>query len=314
MLKIARKIVHILGYRRADRDLVDEMEFHRALTQQHLEESGVPPLDAACASRRALGNTTLAREDARAVWIWPWLESLWQDIVYALRSLRREPAFTLVALVALGGAIGLNTSLFTTFSAFMWRPWPVTDPDRIVTLVDQNTRATVSLAERDHFARYSRTLSGFIATRCLDGLSEGCTLKLDDADVSVDFVTPNYFQVLGIGMSRGAGFSDQVKSAAAEPIAVLSDRAWRARFGADPEIVGRRITLDDVHFTVVGVAAPGFNGTSIDRKELWAPIGAMRSWAADRTGSPTRPRSSRETECGLRCVCRAHPKAERTML
>ena len=275
MLKIARKIIHIVGYRRADRDLVDELEFHRALTQQHLEGSGVPPLDAACASRRALGNTTLAREDARAVWIWPWLESIWQDIVYALRSLRREPAFTLVALVALGGAIGLNTSLFTTFSAFMWRPWPVKDPDRIVTLVDQNTRATFSLAERDHFARYSRTLSGFIATRCLDGLSEGCTLKLDDGDVSVDFVTPNYFQVLGIGMSRGAGFSDQVKSAAAEPIAILSDRAWRARFGSAPDIVGRSISLDDIRFTIVGVAAPGFNGTTLDRKDLWIPIVAM---------------------------------------
>lgn len=312
MLKIARKIVHILGYRRADRDLVDEMEFHRALTQQHLEESGVPPLDAACASRRALGNTTLAREDARAVWIWPWLESLWQDVVYALRSLRREPAFTLVALVALGGAIGLNTSLFTTINAFLWRPWPVRDVGRVVTLIDQNGRASFTLAERDYFARNSKTLSALIATRCLDGLSEGCMLKLDDEDIRVDFVTPNYFRVLGIGMARGAGFPED--SAPAEPIAILSDRAWRARFGADPEIVGRRITLDDVHFTVVGVAAPGFNGTSIDRKELWAPIGAMRSWAADRTGSPTRPRSSRETECGLRCVCRAHPKAERTML
>jgi predicted permease len=273
MVRLARRLVHLLHRRRLDADLAAELEFHRSLRQQQLEESGLSHHEAGDASRRALGNTTLAREDARAVWIWPWLESSWQDIVYALRSLRREPAFTVVALVALGGAIGLNTSLFTTFSAFMWRSWPVKDPDRMVTLVDQNTRATFSLAERDHFARYSRTVSGFIATRCLDGLSEGCTLKLDDADVSVDFVTPNYFEVLGIGMSRGAGFADHMNSA--EPIAIISDRAWRARFGSAPDIVGRSISLDDISFTIVGVAAPGFKGTTLDRKDLWIPIAAM---------------------------------------
>jgi predicted permease len=275
MLKLIRRLRYFLRQGPAEAELREEMELHRALKQEHLEASGALSHEAALASRCALGNTTLAREDARAVWIWPWFESIWQDVVYALRSLRREPAFTLVALVALGGAIGLNTSLFTTFNAFMWRSWPVRDPHRIVTLVDQNTRATFSLAERDHFARYSRTLSGFIATRCLDGLSEGCSLKLDDADVSVDFVTPNYFNVLGIGMSRGAGFTDHMNAAAAEPIAIISDRAWRARFGSAPDIVGRAIALDDIRFTIVGVAAPGFKGTTLDQKDLWIPIAAM---------------------------------------
>src|SRR5262245_55413511 len=177
--------------------------------------------DSASASRRALGNVALAREDARGVWIFPWLESVWQDVGYAVRGLRREPGFTLVAVLALGGAIGLNTSLFTTLNAFLWRPWPVKDPDRIVTLVDQDGRATFSLAEREHFARYSKTLSGLIATRCLDGLSEGCLLTLDDRAVSVDFVTPNYFRMLGIGMARGAGFPEE--SAGADAIAILSD-------------------------------------------------------------------------------------------
>src|SRR6185436_4220860 len=177
------------------------------------------------------------------------------------------------AIVALGSAIGLNTSLFTTLNAFLWQPWPVKDAGRVVTLIDENGRATFTLAERDHFAAYGRTVSGVIATRCLDGLSEGCRLKLEDENVSVDFVTPNYFQVLGIGMARGAGFSADLKPDT--PVAVLSDRAWRVRFGGESSIVGRQITLDDVRFTVVGVAAPGFNGTSLDRKDLWIPIGAM---------------------------------------
>ena len=273
MFKFLRRLRYLVRLQNAEADLREELEFHQAERQRQLERQGVSADEAAQDSRRALGNVTLAREDSRAIWLWPRLESVWQDVVYAIRGLRREPGFTLVAAVALGSAIGLNTSLFTTLNAFLWRPWPVKEPARVVTLIDENGRASFTLAERDHFATYSRTLSGVIATRCLDGLSEGCRLKLDDEGVSVDFVTPNYFQVLGIGMSRGAGFLPDLKPG--DPVAVLSDRAWRVRFGADSSIIGRQIALDDVRFTIVGVAAAGFNGTSIDRKDLWIPIDAM---------------------------------------
>ncbi len=273
MSRFIRRLRYLLRSHDAEAELREELEFHRAERQRQLERQGVPAAEAAKDSRRALGNTTLACEDSRAIWLWPWLESVWQDAVYAVRGLRREPGFTLIAVIALGSAIGLNTSLYTTLNAFLWRPWPVQDPGRVVTLIDENGRATFTLAERDHFATYGRTVSGVIATRCLDGLSEGCLLKLADENISVDFVTPNYFQVLGIGMSRGAGFSSDLKPG--DPVAVLSDRAWRVRFGADSSIVGRQITLDDVGFTIVGVAAAGFNGTSLDRKDLWIPISAM---------------------------------------
>jgi hypothetical protein len=269
VLKFLRRFRYLLHSTRHQSELQEELEFHRLERQRQLIERGMSASDAAHASRHALGNVTLAREDARGVWISPWFESVWQDLSYAVRGLRREPGFTFVAVLALGAAIGLNTSLFTTLNAFLWRPWPVKDPQRIVTLIDQNGRATFSLAERDYFAHYSHTVSGFIATRCLDGLSEGCLLKLDDADVRVDFVTPNYFQVLGIGMARDAGFSES--SSAGDAVAILSDRAWRVRFGGDPDAVGSQIMLDDVAFTIVGVTAPGFNGTSLDQKELWIP-------------------------------------------
>src|SRR5947209_7329808 len=80
------------------------------------------------AAARALGNLTLARENSRAVWLLPWIESLWQDLAYGVRGLRRQPGFTLVAVAALAVAIGLNASLFTVFNAIALRPWPVKDP------------------------------------------------------------------------------------------------------------------------------------------------------------------------------------------
>src|SRR5712691_3267003 len=122
MTRFLRRLRYWLHPGKMDAELAEEMEFHHAM------------LAASGRVGAAMGNTTLAREDARGVWIWPWLESLWQDAVYAVRTMRREPGFTITALLALGSAIGLNTSLFTIFNAVALRPWPVHDPSRVVTV------------------------------------------------------------------------------------------------------------------------------------------------------------------------------------
>ena len=109
----------------------------RRLKQQELERDGLSAGDARAAARREMGNITRAREDSRSVWIASWLESVWQDIVYALRSLRRQPSFTLAALAALILGIGINSSAFTFFNAIGLRPWPVHDPSRVVRIYDR---------------------------------------------------------------------------------------------------------------------------------------------------------------------------------
>src|SRR5947207_1805076 len=116
MTKLLRRLLFWLHHGKMDAELAEEMEFHRAM----LADRG--------RADTAMGNTTLAREDARGVWIWPWLESLRQDAVYGVRTMRREPGFTITALLALGSAIGLNTSLFTIFNGVALRPWPIHDP------------------------------------------------------------------------------------------------------------------------------------------------------------------------------------------
>src|SRR6516162_2088164 len=93
-MKLLRRIRYFLQQRRMERELAEELEFHRSLS-----------------GAAAMGNMTLAREDARAVWIWPWLQSVWQDLCYGIRGLLRQPGFTMPALFALGSAIGINASL-----------------------------------------------------------------------------------------------------------------------------------------------------------------------------------------------------------
>src|SRR6185369_2093533 len=125
-MNILRRIRYWLHHRQSERDLAEEIEFHRSLADNPSE----------------MGNITQSREDARAVWIWPWLQSVWQDVAYAQRSLRNQPGFTLIALLTLGMGIGLNASLFTVFNSVALRTWPVKDPARVVRVFTRSQRPT----------------------------------------------------------------------------------------------------------------------------------------------------------------------------
>ena len=276
MAKLFRRLRYLLRQGRMERELAREIEHHRELTRLRLEREGRPAQGAVDRSARILGNVSLAREDARAVWLAPWLEGTWQDLQYAMRSARREPAFAALVMLTLGITIGLNASVFTAFNGILVRPWPVRDPGSVVTIADAATRSDFSLVEYRYLAEHARSFSGLIATRCIDGISEGCEIDLEGAPGRVQLVTGNYFDVLGVGIERGRGLhvSDD-RPDAPEAVAVISYAAWQVRFGADPAIVGRRIRLDEIPFTVVGVAAATFTGTAVDRKDIWVPMSAV---------------------------------------
>ena len=154
-MKLLRRLQYLLRHRQMESDLEEEIAFHRQMQ----------------ADPKALGNVTRAREEARAVWLWPWLESLGRNVAYAVRNLRRSPGFTLVALLTLGTAIGLNTSFFTVFNAVALRPWPVEDPARIVKIFAFDARQQgpgaegIGIAEYRYFQAHSRSFTGFGVTR-----------------------------------------------------------------------------------------------------------------------------------------------------
>jgi predicted permease len=243
-----------------DAELAEEMEFHRAM----LSDEG---------RTAAMGNRTLARENARGVWIWPWLESLWQDAVYAVRTMRRQPGFTLTALAALGSAIGVNTSLFTIFNAVALRPWPVADPSRIVTIsrLMREGGGDFGIAEYRYLAQNSKSFTGMIAMR------NGERVKMADRTLQLTYVSGNYFAVLGVQVERGRGFLEQ-EDVTGAPVAVaaISHDLWENRLGGDPQIVGRTIRLDDIPFTVVGVTPEDFTGTNPLRNDVWIPLPARK--------------------------------------
>jgi predicted permease len=238
------------------------MDFHRAMS----EEPGG-------AGRRSMGNLTLAAEEARGVWIWPWIESFWQDLAYAIRGMRRQPGFTLVALLTLGSTIGINTSLFTAFNAIAMRPLPVKEPARVVNIfrVSGGNTSGFSIAQFRYLAEHSKSFGGIVAT------SFGDAAAAEGHKVNSYYVSGNYFRALGVPMQLGRGFIDEEDVAGKpEPVVVIAYSVWQDWFGADPQLVGKQIRFAGVPFTVVGVASQDFRGTVGGPTDAWFPLAAKQ--------------------------------------
>jgi len=258
-----------------ERDLDDEIaQYIEIATHEHIR-AGLSPEAARRAARVEFGGVEAAKEDIRS---WGWesvVESLIRDLGYAWRVLRGSPSYAIVAITTLGIGIGLTTSVVTASHAVLDQRWPVADPTRVVTIVGRRGPG-LSPAEARYVAAHSTTLSGLVIVRCLAGANDECQLGLEDGPVRADFVSGNYFTALGVGMELGRGLSsDDDELTAPRAVVVLSDAAWRSRYGADSTIIGRRVRIDDVPFTVVGVAKSGFAGTRMEREDVWLPLSAM---------------------------------------
>jgi len=272
MGRLLRRLQYLFRQRRLEAELAEELEFHRATKQQQLEEAGLSSAEAAHSARRALGNMTLAREDARGVWLAPWLEGVRQDLAYALRAMRRQPGFSLVAIGTLAAAIGLNTTLFTIYSAFALRPWPaVPDAGRVVTIYNGTGAGNFSRAAFEYFAEHTQSFEGlFVVRRAGDNV-----LNPGGDETRASWVSGGYFATLHVPMALGRGFAlTDDRSDAPVMVAVLSHLYWTTRFGADSAIVGKTITIEDLPVVVVGVAGQKFMGTLPDRVDVWLPMSA----------------------------------------
>jgi putative ABC transport system permease protein len=278
-MRLLRRLWAMLRVRRLEEDLSDELQFHREMKEQELQRAGLSATQARLAARAALGNATRSREDARAIWLWPWLESAWQDVVYATRSLRRQPGFTLVAICALGVSIGLNSSLFTVFAGLALRPMAgLGDPASVVSVSAESVLGRggaigFSYPEFRFLADGARTFDGLVAHRAISvSLESERVGRTTPAYV----VSGNYFDVLGIRMAHGRGFlASEDRRESPARVAVLSYQLWRNRFGE--AIVGSQIRIDGIPHTVVGITPPEFSGPEGTPNRVWLPIASLPS-------------------------------------
>jgi predicted permease len=256
--------------KRKEDDFGQEIEAHLALEVEHLREEGLSQDEAEVAARREFGNVTSARERFYESSRWLWWEHFKRDLVYALRVLRRDPGFAMIAILSLALGIGANALVFSVVNALILRPLPVDQPGKLV-FVEREQGAGESFPNYKDFRDRNQTFTGLAAYRVSPVELEGQR----GPDRTWGYLaTGNYFDLLGIRPFMGRFFhaEDDVHPGES-PYAVLSYGCWRARFGADPYIVGKTIHINRQPFTVLGVAGSGFHGTELFYwPEIWVPM------------------------------------------
>ncbi len=278
MLKSAIAVWHrlrsIVLRRRLDRDLDDEIAFHLDMRAAEYRSGGASPDEAQLAARRDFGNVTSLKEHTRDMWTFPSFESIRQDVRYALRVLRRAPAFTSVALLALTIGIAGNTAIFSLVDAVRIRALPYAEPEQLVVLWGNVMRTTV---ER-RGASYPDFLDWRAQAHTFEGLAAQDETMMtlsgvgDAKRIHVETVSAAYFPLLRVTAAAGRTFTaDEDAVPQKSPVAVLADGFWRREFGGDPQVVGRTIALDAQSFTITGVMPAGFRGLS-DRADVWIPF------------------------------------------
>ena len=250
-MRILRRVAFWFDRRRQAADLAAELEHHRARTQSALEADGIPAGEAAVRSRRVMGNVTLAREDAREVWIAGWVERVWRDAIYGARALRREPVFAITALLTLTLGITTTTTVFSVVDAELWKPLPFPRPSQLVGVhpYGPGNLTYERVSGPDFLDWQSETRLAEYAGSASAG--RGVVRAAGAESISMLSVTANYFQVLQRPPALGRAFVPE--DVHGDRAIILSETAWRRLFNGDPSVVGRRIAIDGESHAVVGV-------------------------------------------------------------
>ncbi|HSB52784.1 MAG TPA: ABC transporter permease [Gemmatimonadales bacterium] len=201
------------------------------------------------------------------------MASLTQDLRYAVRTLRKSPAFTTVAVLTLGLGIGANTAIFSVINAVLLRPLPFRDPERLVTVEHHypslnDLHASVSVPG---FLTYESKKQIFEHAGVETGWAPTLTGQGDAERLQASQVSADWFKTLGVTPGLGRAFLAEDATAGHEHVVVLSEPFWRARLGGDPKMVGKSILLNGEQYQVIGVMPPGFRGALNRQAQLWAP-------------------------------------------
>ena len=222
------------------------------------------------------------------------MDGMRQELRFAVRSLVKNPSFSIMVVATLALGIGANTAIFSILHALVLRSLPVADPDRLV-VVTRRENVSQPYPLFRHFAAHSTTLEGLMAfrsTRCRFTTAEGTER------ISGVLVSGSYFAVLGIRPALGTLIADEDDAIAGSggprgPVAVLSHRFWIRQFGGQPTAVGSSILLNARSFTVVGVAPPGFSGTEVGQSpDVFVPMTMVPTMIPGLGPSLTQPRSN----------------------
>jgi predicted permease len=256
MIRFAKKLSILMGRKRFGSELDEEMAFHREQAEREFVAGGMAPEAARYAAMRQFGNATRVREKSHEE-VGFSFESVMQDARYALRQLAMNPGFTAVITLTLALSIGANSAIFSVIEGVLLKPLPYPKAEQIVRLFltsPEYPKFPLNPFDfRDYRAR-NKSFESMAAFTRADAQLSGAGEPVELAGFGI---TSGYFRVLGLKPELGREFAWNAELPGSGQQVILSDRLWRTRFDAAPDIVGRKITLDMQPYTVIGVMPAG---------------------------------------------------------
>jgi len=268
----------LLRHHREEQELDEELRGHVEILIEQKMRTGMSREEAARAARVEFGSLEAVKDYTRDVGWETTVESLWRDVRYASRTLRKSPTFTAVAVLTLALGIGANTAIFSGINAILLRQLPVERPEELVSLVavyPNGVEPVFSYAAYHTIATAGEHLADAMAASTVR--RDAITVDGPPEPVDLQWVSGNYFTALGVSSAIGRTLlaaDDRVPPG--EPVAVISEGYWTRRYGGSPTVIGRTFRLKATTFTIVGVAPRGFFGDSAgETVDVWMPLSSQ---------------------------------------
>ena len=279
---------HFFQRQQREKELDEELRsVLELLTEQKMRE-GMSLEEARRAAKVELGGIEQVKESVREARTGAWLDTLGRDVRYGLRTLRKNPGFTATAVITLALGIGATTAIFSFLDAWLIKPLPYPQPDRLLVLLSHNEKqgwtshGVTSNADFLDFQKQSTSfeqLAGW-TQRDFSVTGGGPPVLVDGGQV-----TWNYFQTLAAEPLLGRTFTPEEDAPGAPHVAVISEGLWRSRFAGNPAIIGKDIAIGDEPYSVVGVMRGTFQFPLMGVANLWTPLALSEKERADHGSS-----------------------------
>ncbi len=238
---------------RAEREMDDELRFHLEKQIEQNVAQGMGEEEASYVALRQFGNVGEIKEECRNSWGVRFINELLQDVCYGLRQFRRNPGFTVVAVLTLALGIGANTAIFSVVNGVLLRPLSYPNPDRLVQIYERSARIKELSVSYPNFLDWEEMNRSFAGMAAYRGESFNLTGAGQPERIPGAVVTANFLSVLGVKPLRGRTFTPEENRQGANPVAMVSEGFWKRRFGGDTAVLGKSLALDGQAYIVVGV-------------------------------------------------------------
>jgi putative ABC transport system permease protein len=269
---IARGLSAILHRSAADRDVDDEVAHYLEQAEAHHRSRGLSERDARRTARLDIGNATVAREQVRTSGWEHGIDTTVADARYAARRLLATPAFTAITVLTLALGIGATTAIWSAVNAVLFRSLPYPGANRMVTVWDYASdggRLETTYGTYRELVARTRAFDAIAVYKVWQPTATG---PAEPERLEGQRVTAGYFRTFGVAPVLGRDFTADDDRETGANVIILSDALWRRRFGGDPSVIGRAVTLSDQQHVVIGVMPAGFQSVLAPSAELWAPL------------------------------------------